>query len=461
MPPTARGKPALTARSLAKLLDSVDGAIWIVDAACRVAWLNDACGKWLGLEPGQLVGRVAAASSAADDPRDRVAASLAPPLGLDREGLICAVCDPPGTTSQLVRYLQVGHGELALVLASTGPMIASDRTPELVELNRVRAQVHQWRKKDALWGGIAAAGSSQVAKRLRAQIQLAAGTRHDISIIGPTGCGSESIARRIHAATRVTGDHVGQGIVPVPLVAIDGPLMDAELLEASLSPAAAHLGGDRVDDDPRFCTLLIRGLDDTPLDVQQRIELFIAAHDGSIRLIGLLSTGVDEAIKENKLTAAIAARLEVLSIRIEALASRVQDIPLMASAMVDARHVSGGGPAERLNRAALDRLVLYPWPANFDELDAAMRLAMTACPGHAIGPEHLPLAIRSYQAGEPVRSKEPIEHDLDSALERYELRLIRAALEASAGNRSEAARSLGISRSRLLRRIEESQQDAS
>jgi DNA-binding NtrC family response regulator len=153
----------------------------------------------------------------------------------------------------------------------------------------------------------------------------------------------------------------------------------------------------------------------------------------------------------------LAAKLDVLSISIDSLASRVEDIALIASAMVDSRHAMGVGTAERLNRAALDQLVLYPWPSNLDELDSAMRHAVAACTGPAIAPEHLPLAIRSYRPGEPVVPIEPIEPDLDRAVERYELRLINAAIEAAAGNRSEAARKLGISRTRLLRKLGESE----
>ncbi|MGV3482946.1 MAG: helix-turn-helix domain-containing protein [Planctomycetaceae bacterium] len=461
MPPSSRGKPTSTARGLTRRLDGLDCEVWIVDASNRLVWLNEACGKWLGCDPAQLLGRVAIASATSDDPLDQVAASLAPPLGLDRVGLVCASCEPAKGVAQLVRYLRVGDADSALVIASTGQEIALQQAPDVDEINRVRARLHQWRKRDATWGGIAAAGSSQAARRLRAQIQLAAGTLQDISIVGPAGCGGELIARRIHAHSAPVAGAAAQGQTAAPLVVIDGPLMDAELLEASLSPAAAHLGGSSSDSSTRSCTLLVRGLDETPLDVQQQIEQFIAEHVGSIRLIGLLGMQIDEAVQAKRLNPALAARLDVLCLRVAALSARVQDIPLMASAIVDARRAGGSGSAERLSRAALDRLVLYPWPSNFDELDAALRSAMTACPGPAIGPEHLPLAIRSYRPGEPIRDKEPLEKDLDRALEQFELRLIRAALQASAGNRSEAARSLGISRARLLRRIGEAEQDDS
>ena len=55
------------------------------------------------------------------------------------------------------------------------------------------------------------------------------------------------------------------------------------------------------------------------------------------------------------------------------LALRVEDIPLIATAMLDTRHAAGEGPAERINRAALDALVIYPWPHNYKELEDAIR----------------------------------------------------------------------------------------
>ena len=459
MPPSPREKPLRpTVRGLVRLLDSSVEAVWVLDAAKRIAWMNQACGEWLGVDPLQMIGRACVMTSTSTDPLDGIAASLSTPLGLDSAGLICAMCEPPGGfgTGKLVRYLRVGESPSAIVIASTGAAIATAQVVELRELNQIRDKLLQWRKRDAAWGGIAAAGSSRASRRLRAQIQLAAGTREDISIVGPLGCGGEAIARRIHA-NRLASTAAAK-VANEPLIAIDGPLMDAELLDASLSPAAAHLGGTSVAEKRPLVTLLIRGLDETPLDVQQRLEQFIVEHPGSIRLIGLLFKSVQQAATEEKLIAALVVRLEVLTIRIESLASRPEDIALIASAMVDTRHAANAGPAERLNRAAMDRLTLYPWPANFDELDAAVRHAMSTCTSAAIGPEQLPLAIRSYRPNEPMPAKDLLQQGLDQAMERFELRMIKAAIESASGNRSAAARQLGISRARLLRRLGESDQ---
>ncbi len=450
---SSRSKPAITPRGLAKLFDSVGEAVWIVDSRSRLVWLNQACELWLGVATDKLVGRQASAATTSDDHLEQLAAALSPPTGTDVVELICAECQPPNAAARMVRYQRVGVGKAALIFASTGRAIELRPDGEIADSNRLRSKIHQWRKRDAAWGGMVAAGSSRSAKRLRGQIQLAIASHQEMSIVGPVGCGGEAIARRIHAARQAAMPPAMQ--VTGALVAIDGPLMDSELLDASLSPAEAHLGGEQAAEESRFCTLLLRGLDDTPLDVQQQIEQFVGERSASVRLMALLNRSIDDALSEGKLLATLAARLEVLTIRVDALSTRATDIPLIASALVDARHTAGSGPAERLNRAALDRFVLYPWPGNFDELDAAVRQAMANCPGPAIGPEHLPLAIRSYQPGEPERSKLPLEQDLDRALERYELRLIKSALDAAGGNRSEAARMLGISRARLLRRLDD------
>jgi transcriptional regulator with PAS, ATPase and Fis domain len=123
--------------------------------------------------------------------------------------------------------------------------------------------------------------------------------------------------------------------------------------------------------------------------------------------------------------------------------------------MLDTRHAAGEGPAERINRAALDALVVYPWPHNYEELENAIRHSIRTATGSVIASEHLPLAIRSYQPGSTPKRAKHTKLSLDDAIQRYELRLITEALESADGNRAEAARRLGISRARLIRRLED------
>lgn len=209
-----------------------------------------------------------------------------------------------------------------------------------------------------------------------------------------------------------------------------------------------------------------------PSEAQHRLATLLDTFSGRLRLLALCGPrpsvlaesleeeqpsqafGFDEESSRGICTKLIEV-LSALTIESVPLASRVEDIPLLATAMLDARHAAGEGTAERLSRVALDALVIYPWPNNFTELDQAIRHAVGRATGPSIGIEHLPLAIRSYRPGENPSLAKSATVSLDDAVVLYELRLIDEALEAAAGNRAEAARRLGISRARLLRKIDE------
>ena len=157
-----------------------------------------------------------------------------------------------------------------------------------------------------------------------------------------------------------------------------------------------------------------------------------------------LHIGIDDSLAD---------RLCGLTIRLSPLAERVEDIPMIATALLDRRKVVGDAVADRFARAALDAMVIYPWPDNLRELDQAVRHASRTCPGQVIDLEHLPLAIRSYRPNEST----PVDQqaiDLDQVVAGFEMDLIRKTLSAAGGNRAEAARRLNISRARLLRKLE-------
>ncbi len=223
------------------------------------------------------------------------------------------------------------------------------------------------------------------------------------------------------------------------------------------------------DSSSAKATALVRSLDEMPLDAQSRLSELHATFGGRLRLIALCDPTVRVATEQapasefdanETLPQGVSQRLietfSALQVSIEPLANRIEDVPMLASAILDARRAAGEGTAERFSRAALDALIVYPWPNNFDELDAAVRQAIRAATSSSIAPEHFPLAIRSYRPGRITSPRKGHSAaNLDEAVARYELRLIDEAVESAEGNRAEAARRLGISRSRLLRKLDE------
>jgi DNA-binding NtrC family response regulator len=447
-------------RLLTRLLEASDAPLWAIGPTGQLVYLSAGCTDWLGVELESLVDRRSVAGApVSDDPLDRLAASLSPPQGLASRGTASMRVQPPAIgahrpTPLEARFVRVGSGESAITIGIGGTFDDRIVDTELHDAIALRQKLDAWRKQRAALATIATAGVSGPARRMRRRLQVAAITRTDVGFFGPTGCGSESIAARIHELSAA-----GESCLTV-----DGPLMDAELLDATLTPLVHQL----TDSSQAKATALIRGLDEMPYEAQARLVAMLDTFSGRLRLLALCGphqTVLAESLEEQEssddpdleeasggICSELIEILSALTIVIQPLAARVEDIPLLATAMLDARHAAGEGTAERLSRAALDALVIYPWPRNIDELDEAIRHAVGRSMGETIAAEHLPLAIRSYRPGEIPRTS-PVS--LDDAVERYELRLINEAIEGAGGNRAEAARWLGISRARLLRRIDE------
>ena len=443
-------------KALLRLLDSSGAAVWAI-ADGKLVFVSAAAAEWLGVAGELLLDRQAVSGTAlSEDPLDALAASLSPPAGFFDRGTAALKVQPSVIGGSRAAPLEVRFVRVSdlLTLAVGGCFADRGEDPEIHDAVKVRQSLDAWRRQHAQLATIATAGASPAARRLRARLQLAAATRTHIGFFGPPGCGSDSIARRVHLMS--AKDEA--------LLTVDGPLMDAELLDATLMPAIHMLA----DSESVQATALVRGLDEMPGEAQQRLAELIHTYAPRLRLLALcghrpqilrerldeIEPPIDLALEPEVggLHSQLVEVLSCLTVDCLDLASRVEDIPLIAAACVDARHAAGEGPAERLSRAALDDLVVYPWPRNFEELDEAIRHAMRVAPHSTIGSEHLPLAIRSYRTGGSGTGSEPTI-PLDEATRRYEMRLVEQALEAAQGNRAEAARRLGISRARLLRKL--------
>ena len=451
-------------RPLGRLIDKADSPFWVIGPDGRLVFLSAAVGDWLTVEPESLIGRrCLAGTSITDDPLDFLAASLAPPPGILKYGTASLLIQPtfPGAKSRRIaaldtRFVRLGQGDDTITLAVAGSFHDHVVDPVIDAAVVLRRQLDSWRRRHESIAQGVSVGNSRLAQRIGKQIRLAGSVRSDVLILSPPGCFAESVAESVHQNS-AAGE---------PLATIEGPLMDAELVDASLAAVIAHL----VDSESSKATAILKGIDQTPLEAQLRLVGHLRDWKHRLRLIAIASgsaevsktaaaepkSEIDVLLDESPpvgITPPLADHLCGLTIRLIPLADRVADLPMIATAMLDRRRAGGDGLADRFARAALDAMVIYPWPDNFRELDQAIRHAMRSCPGQVIGLEHLPLAIRSYRPNESV-PKQQQTIDLDQVVAQFESDLIRQALESSEGNRAEAARKLNISRARLLRKLE-------
>ncbi|MCB1151584.1 sigma-54-dependent Fis family transcriptional regulator, partial [bacterium] len=137
-------------------------------------------------------------------------------------------------------------------------------------------------------------------------------------------------------------------------------------------------------------------------------------------------------------------RLQVFPLAVPPLRERKDDIPLLAHAFLK----DLGRPRAVLPRDAVARLQAYAWPGNVRELRNVVERAHILAGPDPIGPEHVLLQVG---AAAPSAKADPEPHDLN--LERHEKRLIRLALDRAEGNKTEAARLLGITRRTLYSRL--------
>jgi len=173
-----------------------------------------------------------------------------------------------------------------------------------------------------------------------------------------------------------------------------------------------------------------------------------------VRLIAATNQDLAGLVREGKFREDLYYRLKVVQIRVPLLRERKEDIPLLANAFLKEICERDGKAFRPLSPEAMDYLLRYDWPGNVRELKGAIDSGMTLSTGQQITARDLPLAVRGH--GEFLAPRGPSAQDQVN-LQENERRLIMRALDECGGNRTEAAKKLGISRRTLHRRLKELQ----
>ena len=320
-------------------------------------------------------------------------------------------------------------------------------------------------------------GDSEAIREVRAQIARLARSMAPVSISGESGSGKELAARLIHEI----GARAAQPFVAVNCGAIPESLMEAEFFGYR---KGAFTGADQ-DRDGFFQaansgTLFLDEVADLPLAMQ--VKLLRAIQEKRVRKVGAT---VEEAVDvrivsatHQDLAQCVAAgrfrqdlyyRLNVIELRLPSLRERLEDIPVLADAIL-ARLAgrSGAGQAPRLAPVAVRYLQSYRFPGNVRELENVLERALAFSNGDVINVEDLGLkpivsdddeneridaegadatTPASGATGErrPVRvSEDGVPESLPDYLEQIEREAIQRALDKTRYNRTAAARLLGI-----------------
>ncbi len=273
------------------------------------------------------------------------------------------------------------------------------------------------------------------------QTKLAIGTMSPVLIVGPNGSGKHRLAEAI-----LSQRHKDSKADPPTL--INCKVLDQTLLTEVIEMLAAKGRSAKENHQPAPSVLLDR-IDLLPRECSKKMERFLnASTDYSV-------VGTCNAFEHplDLHLQSIVDWLSVIRIELSALKDRPADLPVLINQVLASSFQSASEHVPVLSDAARDMLMNYSWPNGIGELVASLSKAVEAAGHQEIQSEHLPLAVRTFPSSALEHSVAPI--NLEEYLSTVERHLILQAMQLHPRNRSSAAKMLGISRQKLLRRIEQ------
>jgi len=293
------------------------------------------------------------------------------------------------------------------------------------------------------------------------KIRLVAPTRMNVLVQGESGTGKELVARAIHALSprRQKTFH------PLNCAAIPESLLESELFgheKGSFTGAIATRQGRM--EAAEGGTLFLDEVGDMSLPLQAKLLRAIEQKEilrvgGSqvikvdVRILAATNQDLKVRVKEKAFREDLFFRLNVFTILVPPLRDRRDDIPRLADHFLQEIGRENNTATKRLSPEALKALLAYRWPGNVRELRNSMEVAALVAGGDTIGPDDLSPEILG--GGIPPSAAGPIPLPAPRTLEEIERDAIRAALRETGGNKTQAARVLGIGLRTLHRKVKE------
>jgi two-component system response regulator AtoC len=298
---------------------------------------------------------------------------------------------------------------------------------------------------------------------MREAVRLAervATTEANVLVTGESGAGKDVLARFIHARSARSG---------APFVKIDCASLPSELLEAELFgyERGAFTGATSARpgrlEAAQGGTLALDEIAHLSTDAQAKLLRVIERREFErlggrrtikvdARLIALTNVDLEDAVSRRAFRPDLFYRLNVVRIHVPPLRERRGDVAQLARQFLKTFARKHGRRARLLSATALALLEEYEFPGNVRELSHVLERAVIVSDGEEIAAEHLPESLRTAAALRGRRGRRLTLAELEAGY-------VAETLAATRGNKSEAARLLGISRKNLYERLARYKQD--
>jgi DNA-binding NtrC family response regulator len=352
-----------------------------------------------------------------------------------------------------------GKIDSAVTAISNGAFYYFAKPPDYQKLKQVLstavAQRSDGQSAAAAHDAVFSESKSDAMRRVYHTVSAIKDKETSVLLSGETGTGKEIIANLLH----YSGSRRDKPFVAVNCAAIPRDLLESELFgyekgafTGALTSRAGKFeessGGtlflDEIAEmDAALQAKLLRALQERQvqrLGSSRKIDI-------DFRLITSTNRNLHEEMETGRFRSDLYFRINVVRITLPALRDRPEDIPALAVHFLnefcrrDSRHLL-------FSDEIFDVLAAYHWPGNVRELRNAVERAVVMAPGPRLSPGHLPDEIRASSRAQVVQSVQPLRS--------MEIQAVHDALRQCNGNKSSAARQLGISRKALYKKLRES-----
>ena len=356
-----------------------------------------------------------------------------------------------GVTNYLIKPLN--YEELAIVLERA--ILEHERSQELINLQERVWSEHSFHS---------IIGSCPEMTEIFDLVRTVGPTDVPVLILGETGTGKELLARALH----LENSRQDKGMICINSAALTESLLEAELfgyVRGAFTGAVNEKKGrlEMADKGTLFLdeigqmsmvlqAKLLRFLEDMTFEPVGSTE----TRKVDVRLIAATNLNLHEEIKKGRFLRDLLYRIEVISIRVPPLHQRQQDIPLLVGHFLKQYAGQYKKEIEGVQPELMETLVHYSWPGNVRELKNCLARAVILSKGPLLGLEDFPEKIITESGRISARQPKKIIGDIPEhgvRLKDMEYELILETLKKSDGNKSIAARRLGISRKALYEKI--------
>ena len=301
-------------------------------------------------------------------------------------------------------------------------------------------------------------GKSPLMEEVFEIVRQVAPTRATVLVTGESGTGKELIAKAVHRLSPRA---------KAPFVAVHCAALAASLLESELfgHEKGAFTGAmeRRIGrfEQAEGGTLFLDEIGEIDATVQVKLLRFLGERTfervgsnqmltADVRLVAATNKNLEELVKAGKFREDLFFRLRVVEVRLPALRERAGDIPLLAQGFLREFARENNKPVTDFTAEALEALMRHAWPGNVRELRTAIEHAVVLSRGERIGPRDLPPSVRGLTGATPG---EGWGADKNLTVKEAEKQLIIRALQECDGNRTLAARKIGMSRRTFHRKL--------